>query len=252
MARSRQKYKRSRPKVRVGLPKKKPYVFKPAFTIPPKLKSLITTEGIKWDEAGTVLTNYKSFGVVSNPNLLGVRSRTSHIVEIDSLQVPPPNDSQPIPAFQPIDSGSDLEEDDLKSALGKKRRDGKAAPLQPLTTIQRVHIGRLIEKYGDDYQSMFMDTKLNAMQHSIATLQKLCIRYHSQRGAIDLMPFVEEDLRKIAAGASEKAKELCNSKLMNDVIIELVEGDPRNVLCEAVEKHQATILVVGSHGYGAI
>ncbi|KAK8557426.1 hypothetical protein V6N13_013697 [Hibiscus sabdariffa] len=27
-------------------------------------------------------------------------------------------------------------------------------------------------------------------------------------------------------------------------------GDPRNVLCEAVEKHNASVLVVGSHGYG--
>lgn len=41
---------------------------------------------------------------------------------------------------------------DLKSVLGKKRRDGKTAPLQPLTTMQKVYIGRLTEKYGDDYQ----------------------------------------------------------------------------------------------------
>jgi len=34
--------------------------------------------------------------------------------------------------------------------------------------------------------------------------------------------------------------------------VEVVEGDPRNVLCEAVEKHHASMLVVGSHGYGAI
>lgn len=95
---------------------------------------------------------------------------------------------------------------DLKSALGKKRTDGKHAPLQPLTKIQRIHVGRLVEKYGDDYQvekrlnswelfticlvkclcltsflalqSMFMDIKLNKMQHSVATLEKLCKRYH--------------------------------------------------------------------------
>lgn len=41
---------------------------------------------------------------------------------------------------------------DVKSALGKKRRDGKNAPLKPLTTIQRFHVHKLIEKYGDDYQ----------------------------------------------------------------------------------------------------
>ncbi|KAL4652044.1 hypothetical protein ACB092_01G204400 [Castanea dentata] len=41
---------------------------------------------------------------------------------------------------------------DLKSALGKKRKDGKSAPPLPLTTIQRVHINRLVEKYGDNYE----------------------------------------------------------------------------------------------------
>ncbi|KAK9281884.1 hypothetical protein L1049_004791 [Liquidambar formosana] len=184
MGGSRRRLKRSRPKVRVGLPKKNPGVFKPAFCLPPKLRSFVESSGVKWDDKGTVISNYKSFGVVSNPNLLSVRSRTSHIVETKSLQVPlPPPSSDVADAgvseFDPIDSGSDLEEDDLKSALGKKRRDGKTAPLQPLTTMQRLHISRLIEKYGDDHQRMFMDTKLNAMQHSVATLEKLCKRYHA-------------------------------------------------------------------------
>ncbi|KAK6940975.1 Ribosome biogenesis protein Nop16 [Dillenia turbinata] len=184
MGRSRRKYKKSKPKVRVGLPKKHPHVFKPAFNLPPKLRSMLGDEDLnRWDEKASVIHNYKSYGVISNPNILGVRSRTPHIVESDSLQVPPP----PLPAdaffpttseFDPIDSGSDVEEDDLKSALGKRRRDGKSAPLQPLTTIQRVHIGQLVEKYGDDYKSMFRDTKLNKMQHSVATLEKLCKRYH--------------------------------------------------------------------------
>lgn len=39
---------------------------------------------------------------------------------------------------------------------------------------------------------------------------------------------------------------------VNDAIWEAVEGDPRNVLCDAVDKHNASVLVVGSHGYGAI
>ncbi|KAG5587696.1 hypothetical protein H5410_048130 [Solanum commersonii] len=182
MGGSRRKYKRSRTKVRVGLPKKNPNVFKPAFSLPPKLRSLVNSH---WDDKGSVIDNYKSFGVVSNPNLLGVRCRTSHMIETDSLQVPPPkklpptSDDDDADAFEDLDdSGSEVEEDDLKSALGKKRRDGKSAPLQPLTTIQRVYISRLVEEYGDDYQSMFMDTKLNKMQHSVATLEKLCKRYH--------------------------------------------------------------------------
>ncbi len=71
-------------------------------------------------------------------------------------------------------------------------------------------------------------------------------------GAAEVLPIVDSDLRKIAARVVETAKQLCIKKSVNDVIAEVVEGDPRNVLCEAVEKHHASILVVGSHGYGAI
>ncbi|KAF3954853.1 hypothetical protein CMV_019857 [Castanea mollissima] len=178
MGGSRRKYKRSKSKVRVGQLKKNPHVFKPAFNVPPKLRSIVDQDPSNWDDKASVIQNYKSFGVVSNPNFLGVRSRTSHIIESDSLNVPPtqPSDQVEADELELFDSGSDLEEDDLKSALGKKRKDGKSAPPLPLTTIQRVHISRLVEKYGDDYERMFMDSKLNAMQHSVATLEKLCKR----------------------------------------------------------------------------
>ncbi|XP_043711104.1 universal stress protein PHOS34-like [Telopea speciosissima] len=71
-------------------------------------------------------------------------------------------------------------------------------------------------------------------------------------GAADVLPFVETDLKTIATRVIEKAKKICISKSVNDLLVEMVEGDARNVLCEAVEKHHASILVVGSHGYGAI
>ncbi|CAN6468106.1 unnamed protein product [Victoria cruziana] len=186
MGRSRRKYRKSRPKVRVGLPKKKPNTFKPAFSVPSKLCSVTDASG-EWDDAGSVLTNYRSFGVISNPNFLGVRARTNHIIESRTLQVPSEKNAEDSyagdstkedPEFAGDDSGSDLEEDDLKSALGKKRRDGKVMPKQPLTKMQRVYIGQLISKYGDDYERMFMDTKLNTMQHSVATLKKLCKRFN--------------------------------------------------------------------------
>jgi hypothetical protein len=45
----------------------------------------------------------------------------------------------------------------------------------------------------------------------------------------------------------DKAKEQ-----LADAEFEAVEGDARNVLCEAVDRHAADLLVVGSHGYGAI
>ncbi|KAJ7972957.1 nucleolar protein 16-like [Quillaja saponaria] len=174
MGGSRRKYKKSRSKVQVGLPKKNPRLFKPAFNHPPKLLHSLVEKGTKWDDKGSVIHNYKSFGVVSNPNLLSVRSRTSYIIESDSLQVPPPRS---VPTDENI-ADLDLIDSDLKSALGKKRRDGKSAPPQPLTSMQRFHISRLVDKYGDDFQRMFMDTKLNSMQHSVATLEKLRERYH--------------------------------------------------------------------------
>lgn len=113
MGRSRRKYKNSRTKVRVGLPKKKPGVFKPSVDIPAAaLRLLATGEAAEWDDKGSVIQNYKSFGVVSNPNLLGVRARTPHLVQIDSLQVVDREKlGAPVSEFDPIDSGSDLEND---------------------------------------------------------------------------------------------------------------------------------------------
>ncbi|CAI8603781.1 unnamed protein product [Vicia faba] len=71
-------------------------------------------------------------------------------------------------------------------------------------------------------------------------------------GAAEVLPIVDSDLRKIAARVVDSAKQLCVKKSVNDVIVEVVEGDARNVLCDTVEKYHASILVVGSHGYGAI
>ncbi|KAH1241275.1 Translation initiation factor IF-2 [Glycine max] len=40
--------------------------------------------------------------------------------------------------------------------------------------------------------------------------------------------------------------------LVLEVLVEVVEGDARNVLCDVVDRHRASILVLGSHSYGAI
>ncbi|MBA0559179.1 hypothetical protein Golob_016156 [Gossypium lobatum] len=63
---------------------------------------------------------------------------------------------------------------------------------------------------------------------------------------------MEIDLKKAAVRITEKVKELCKKKSVNEVSVEVMEGDPRDVLCEAVDKHHATILVLGSHGYGIV
>ncbi|KAK4376321.1 hypothetical protein RND71_006998 [Anisodus tanguticus] len=71
-------------------------------------------------------------------------------------------------------------------------------------------------------------------------------------GGADVLPYVEADLRKISSRVAEKAKHICSAKSVNDVVVEVVEGDARSVLCDAVEKHHASLLVVGSHGYGVL
>ncbi|KAL6623636.1 hypothetical protein ACP70R_033515 [Stipagrostis hirtigluma subsp. patula] len=67
-----------------------------------------------------------------------------------------------------------------------------------------------------------------------------------------MLPFVEADLKRTSMRVIDKAKDLCKLFMVSDAVFEVVEGDARNVLCEAVVRHHAEMLVLGSHGYGAI
>ncbi|KAJ1265662.1 hypothetical protein BS78_08G093300 [Paspalum vaginatum] len=66
-------------------------------------------------------------------------------------------------------------------------------------------------------------------------------------GSAELLPTVEADLKRTVARVIDKAKKLCAEVV--DVSYETIEGDARNVICEAVDRHHADILVVGCHGY---
>ncbi|RWR87142.1 universal stress protein PHOS32 [Cinnamomum micranthum f. kanehirae] len=71
-------------------------------------------------------------------------------------------------------------------------------------------------------------------------------------GAGDMHTMVEANLRKSAAAIMDRAKDLCQKRSISDYVVEVGEGDARNVLCQAVENHRADILVVGSQGYGKL
>ncbi|WZZ56174.1 universal stress protein PHOS34 [Brassica napus] len=71
-------------------------------------------------------------------------------------------------------------------------------------------------------------------------------------GIVEVVPHVDADLKHTAAKVVEKAKGICESKSVHDATMEVFEGDARNILCEVVDKHHASLLVVGSHGHGAI
>ncbi|KAJ7526471.1 hypothetical protein O6H91_16G007700 [Diphasiastrum complanatum] len=168
MGSSRRSFKKRKAKVRVGLPSNKPF----KISAPPALHLPNSGHRLEWNDKGTRLANYRSLGLVANPNLLGARSGSEDVVQLASLQKFREEEQ-----MDQID-GSDMEADDVKSALGKKRKDGKRNPLQRLTLMQRVYVGRLIEKYGNDFEAMARDIKLNKMQHSSGSLKKLCARFH--------------------------------------------------------------------------
>ncbi len=121
MGGSRRKIKRSRAKVKVGLPRKKPREFKPAFDLPEALAAAAAAEGgghaPSWDAEGSVVKNYAAFGVVANPNLLGAHARgTPRLVQSAPLQAPDIDAARaPVDEFEPVDSGSDLESDGQSS-----------------------------------------------------------------------------------------------------------------------------------------
>ncbi|XP_024365043.1 uncharacterized protein [Physcomitrium patens] len=174
MGRSRRAFKKSNPTVRVGLPKRK----NPKSLTPETLTFPGTDSKLQWDGKASLLENYKSMGILANPNVVGARSGTRHVVQLVSLQKPLSDDGSEV-------YGSDDEPDDVKSVLHKKRKDGKKAPLQRLTTMQRVYISRLILKHGDDYVAMSKDMKLNKMQHPPGALGQLCERFQKYEKLAD-------------------------------------------------------------------
>ncbi|KAL3814637.1 hypothetical protein ACJIZ3_015905 [Penstemon smallii] len=69
----------------------------------------------------------------------------------------------------------------------------------------------------------------------------------------NIIASMEKYGKEVAEHVMHKAKQVC--KDLNDhVTVEIVveHGDPRDVICEVAERLKVDILVMGSHGYGAI
>ncbi|KAH9313701.1 hypothetical protein KI387_022328 [Taxus chinensis] len=62
---------------------------------------------------------------------------------------------------------------------------------------------------------------------------------------------LEKYVDRIAEDVMNKAREICSGSQVK-VEEEIVKGDARESLCEAVQKFEADFLVIGSHGYGTI
>ncbi|XP_027935228.1 universal stress protein A-like protein [Vigna unguiculata] len=66
----------------------------------------------------------------------------------------------------------------------------------------------------------------------------------------DITAAMERYGQEVADVVLEKAKKLCNN--IEKVETRVENGDPRDVICEMVQKLGADVLVMGSHGYGLI
>ncbi|ONK63187.1 uncharacterized protein A4U43_C07F12300 [Asparagus officinalis] len=68
----------------------------------------------------------------------------------------------------------------------------------------------------------------------------------------DIMASMDRYGREVADTVIERARKTCASYPYVNVESKVEVGDPRDVICEAVEKLNADLLVMGSHGYGLI
>ncbi|ESQ32384.1 hypothetical protein EUTSA_v10005680mg, partial [Eutrema salsugineum] len=71
-------------------------------------------------------------------------------------------------------------------------------------------------------------------------------------GTVDIIPMVEQDFDKTAELVKKKCAEVCSAKSVEISSSEVIEGDPRNIMLESAERHHASVLVLGSHGYGDV
>lgn len=172
MGRSRRRMKKTAPKVKVGVVKRKK-------TQKAKLPKELTDgrpdvekrlqQKPEWREEATLTTNYEVNKFVLDPNEgFGRNLKPAPLKSKEEREAE--------------DGGTYSDDDEIRVATGKQRKTGKAAP-QPLTTHQRDIVKKLVAAHGDNVQAMVRDTKLNRMQHSEGKLRELLESYHyySQR-----------------------------------------------------------------------
>ncbi|XP_004299063.1 PREDICTED: universal stress protein Sll1388-like isoform 1 [Fragaria vesca subsp. vesca] len=69
--------------------------------------------------------------------------------------------------------------------------------------------------------------------------------------APELVAALQENYKKVASGLLDKAKNICsNYGIVARTVTEI--GDPKKAICEAVEKFNIELLVLGSHGRGIV
>jgi len=112
------------------------------------------------------------------------------------------------------------------------------------------------------------EESVNALQwalNNLITSQDKIILIHAQRSPIshlatgspgfmvptDVTMILEKDIKKSTEKILGKATEICKARNVNPKT-EAHTGDAREVICDAAKKYNPDMLVLGSHGYGAV
>eukprot|EP01018_Ginkgo_biloba_P026997 Gb_05096 [translate_table: standard] len=67
----------------------------------------------------------------------------------------------------------------------------------------------------------------------------------------ELIESLVNQQKKVSEALLARAKELCAQKnVIAETVMEM--GDPKEAICDAVDKLQVDLLVIGSHGYGML
>jgi nucleolar protein 16 len=131
----------------------------------------------EWNQDDKIEKNYESLGFVANVNRNYGRNARADTLEEKILAVQECDD----------DENGNINDEDLKAALGKIRSSGKAPPPRP-SPRQRDLIERLVSVHGNDIEAMVRDRKLNSMQQSAGQLKKLidgCAYWSSRQAGVD-------------------------------------------------------------------
>eukprot|EP01025_Chloroclados_australasicus_P024877 TRINITY_DN24936_c0_g1_i1.p4 TRINITY_DN24936_c0_g1~~TRINITY_DN24936_c0_g1_i1.p4 ORF type:complete len:198 (-),score=14.19 TRINITY_DN24936_c0_g1_i1:866-1399(-) len=157
MGRSLRRAKKFRPKVRIGLQKRKKNL---NSRIPldlamkdqkQMLQQKLGLKSMNWETTDTVTENYSNIGLVQNANTF------KNINNVTEEQLPPEG-----------------QKDDIDYLIQNKPR---TVP-KKITPRQRRLIGKLIEAHGEDVEGMVKDMKLNPFLLSAGTLKRIINGYY--------------------------------------------------------------------------
>mmetsp|Transcript_24737 Transcript_24737/g.41337 ORF Transcript_24737/g.41337 Transcript_24737/m.41337 type:complete len:191 (+) Transcript_24737:178-750(+) len=167
MGKRRAKARKAAPSVKckVGQLKTKPFAPPKAVTLPGE------DEPTKWDNKKTQKENYAAIGIESDPTHGGGRNKKAHafLANKDTFKL----DADEAEEESTFNSDA---YDELRAICNKERTTGKALPKR-LSSTQRNVVKGWIAKHGSDFEAVFRDRKINAMQHSVGVIRQMLISF---------------------------------------------------------------------------